>query len=194
MVQEFDFHNVERDFMYARAPHTKANVKYGAPIGGALENQYDESIQEYDYVSLISKERYTAGTEVEVSCYFEGSGAPCIVFTDDLGEGISFPEYGLHFEICIYQGGVNVWHILPNKERVECPITPTKLFFEQWEVSKTGVDCTVKFGRNSFTVLVEGHSFTVANEDFPEQFRVGFTACEGPCGFTRFCVKSDGAL
>lgn len=190
MIKTCDFENLESDYIYARAPHTRANARYDGTVNGALENKHNESIGEHDYISLISKDKYTEGTEVDISCYFEGTGAPCIVFTDELVECGEMPEYRLHFEVCIYKGGVNVWHILHNPERVHRPIKPTRIYFEEWEVNKDGVDCRVKFGSKSITVFIEGREFTVTHEDFPETFRVGFTACEGPCGFRAFSVKA----
>ena len=178
------------DFIYARSPHTRKNVKYNTPCDGILRSEYNPEIDEHDYISVISKEIYGEGTEIKTRCSFSGTGAPCLVFTNELGEGEDFPEYRLHFEVCIYSGGVNVWHILPNPERVERPIRPTKIYFEKWEVNQSGVDCTVKFGKKCITVYIEGREFTVSCEDFPEKFRVGFTSCEGPCAFHSFSVSN----
>ena len=189
MTQKIDFKNIEKDFFYAVAPHTKARVKFGEMKNAALENEYNEAIGDYDYISVISREKFTEGAELEIDCYFEGMGAPCIVFTDDVEEK-DFSVYGIHFEVCIYKDGVNVWHIVPCPERVERPIRPTKIYFEEWKVNEKGVHCSVKFGKKSITVSIEGRTFTVTNEDFPEKFRVGFTACEGLCGFTDFKVKA----
>ena len=192
MTKQYNFNSNGwlSDFVYARAPHTKANVKYADAVDGILKNEHNPVIGEYDYISLISKEVYGEGTEIKTRCSFSGTGAPCLVFTGELGEGEEFPEYGLHFEVCIYAGGVNVWHIIPFPERAERPIKPTRIYFESWQVNGEGVDCTVKFGKKSITVCIEGREFTVAHPDFPEKFRVGFTSCEGPCAFHSFSVSN----
>ena len=189
MTRNFDFNNIEKDFFYAVAPHTKAKVKFALPKNDSLENEYNEAIGEYDYISVISREKFSEGAEIEVNCSFDGTGAPCIVFTDEVNEK-DFSVYGMHFEVCIYKNGVNVWHIVPCPERAERPIRPTKIYFEEWQVNKEGVRCSVKFGKKSITVSIEGRTFTVTNEDFPENFRVGFTACEGPCAFSEFKVRT----
>ena len=191
MTKSYSFNNNEwlSDFIYARSPHTRANVKYKESPDGILRSEYNPEINEEDYISVISKKTYGEGTEIKARCSFSGTGAPCLVFTNELGEGDDFPEYALHFEVCIYAGGVNVWHIIPFPERTHRPIKPTKIYFEEWDVCQDGVDCTVKFGKKSITVYIEGREFTVTHEDFPETFRVGFTSCEGPCAFHSFSVS-----
>ena len=191
MNKKYLFDNNEwiNDFIYARAPHTRDNVKYNGISSGEVKSEYNPKIDEYDYISLISKEKYGPGTEVKVKCSFRDTGAPCIVFTNELGEGEDFPEYGLHFEVCIYKGGVNVWHIIKFPERIGRPIKPTKIYFEKWEVTQDGVECRVLFEKGKITVFIEGREFTVENEEFPETFQVGFTACEGPCAFSEFEIE-----
>ena len=191
MTKRYLFDNEEwvNDFIYARAPHTRANAKYPSHSQGVLKNQFNPEINEEDYVSLISKKVYGSGTEINVTCSFTGTGAPCLVFTNDLSEGEDFPEYGLHFEVCIYSGGVNVWHIIRFPERTHRPIKPTKIFFDKWPVPEEGVSCSVRIEKGRIRIAIEGREYIVENPDIPESFRVGFTACEGPCGFSEFGIK-----
>lgn len=193
MIKNYDFTNSawQDDFIYARAPHTRFNAKYNPSDLGVLKNEYNPVIGEHDYVSVISREKYTAGTEIKTTCSFSGTGAPCLAFTNELTEGEDFPEYGLHFEVCIYKGGVNVWHIVPYQNKTGWPIKSTRIGFLKWDVNGECVDCTVKFGEKKITVYIEGREFCVECEDFPSEFRVGFTSCEGPCAFSAFSVKSD---
>ena len=192
MIKSYDFNNPEwhADFIYARAPHTRYNAKYGPAVCGVIKSEYNPEIDEHDYISVISREKYSVGTEIKTTCSFSGTGAPCLVFTNELPDDEDFPEYGLHFEVCIYKGGVNVWHIIPFPERIGRPIKPTKIYYETWDVNQDSVDCTVKFGYKKITVLIEGREFTVEHEDFPTEFRVGFTSCEGPCSFSAFSINS----
>ena len=187
MIKKCDFKNPTADYFYALAPYSKYKVKY--PEGDTLKNEYNAELGDHDYISLISREKYTAGVEIYARFRFEGLGAPCLAFTDDVEESEDFPVYGKHFEVCIYKDGVNVWRVVPYPPRVERPIKPTKLYFENWTVSSEDVECTVKFGKRSITVSVEGHEFTVENEEFPDSFRLGFTACEGLCEFKIFEVR-----
>ena len=190
-IYNFKSRDWQNDFIYARAPHTKYNAKYRPAECGVLKNEYNSVIGEEDYISVISKKKYTAGTEVKVTCSFSGTGAPCIVFTDELSEGENFPEYRLHFEVCIYEGGVNVWHIVPFLKEEKRTVKPTRIYFDEWKVNPDSVDCTVKFGEKKITVFIEGRELVVEHEDFPMSFRVGFTSCEGPCAFSAFSID-DG--
>ena len=190
MVKNFNFKEIECDFDYALAPHTKAKAKFSEREDGSLVNEYNDAIKGYDYISLISKEEYSIGAQIDVDCYFEGTGAPCIVFTDDLRKKDGTYEYGDHFEVCIYEGGLNVWYIIPWPERVARPIKPTLLLEEKWKVCQSGVNCKVKFDKKRITVQIEGRELVVENENMPEKFKIGFTACEGFCGFKSFSVES----
>ena len=190
MIKKCNFKNPEAEYFYAHAPYAKFDVKYILTEEGNLRNEYNEALGDHDYISLISREKYTAGTEITAKFRFTGVGAPCLVFTDDVEEGEDFPVYGLHFEVCVWKNGVNVWHIIPCPERIERPIKPTRIYFEEYSIPEEEIECVVKFGKKSITVIMRGREFTVEHEDFPEHFRLGFTACEGFCEFTEFSVKT----
>jgi hypothetical protein len=98
--------------------------------------------------------------------------------------------YQLHFEAVAYEGGYNVWHILPFPERTERPIKPTKILFEQFSIpNNKEIELSVTFGDKSIEVELEGVKSSVTCEDFPESFHVGFTACEGICIFSEFSLE-----
>ena len=190
MIKRCDFKAPEAEYYYAHAPHSKYKVKYTLTERGTLENEYNPALGDHDYISLLSREKYSAGTEIRAKFRFTGIGAPCLVFTDDVDEHEEFPVYGLHFEVCVWQGGVNVWRVIPWPPRVERPIKPTKLYFEEYKIPEEEIECTVTFGKKSITVITQGREFTVENDEFPDTFRLGFTACEGYCEFIEFTVKT----
>ena len=188
MIKKCDFKNPEAEYFYAHAPHSKFNVKYILTDDGKLINEYNPELGDYDYISLLSREKYKAGTEIHAKFRFTGLGAPGLVFTDDIEESEDFPVYGLHFEVCIWKNGVNVWHVIPYPPRVERPIMATKLYFETYSIPEEEIECVVKFGNKSITVITEGREFAVQNDEFPDTFRLGFTACEGYCEFSEFSI------
>ena len=190
MLKAYDFDKIEDDFFYARGPQTRCNAKFTLK-DGSLINLFNEKIGAYDYVSLISKEKYSAGTEVSMECFFEGTGAPCLVFTDDMTDSPEFPEYKLHFEVCIHKDGVNFWHILPLPSRPEWPVDSTNMLRVSTDIEKCGTLCKVKFGDKKIEIFINGKEYSLECEDFPESFHVGFTACEGFCGFKSFSVKTE---
>ena len=190
MIKKCNFKNPEAEYFYAHAPHSKYKVKYVLTDDGKLINEYNAELGDHDYISLLSREKYKAGTEIRAKFRFTGLGAPCLVFTDDIEESEDFPVYGLHFEVCIWKNGVNVWRVIPYPPRVERPIKPTKIYFEEYSIPEEEIECVIKFGEKSITVIMRGREFTVSHEDFPESFRLGFTACEGYCEFSEFEIKT----
>ena len=190
MTHNYQFNTADwqKDFAYAIAPHTKAAATYTCD-GGVLKNEYNEKIGEHDYISVISNETFGVGTEISAKCSFSGTGAPCFVFTNDISGDADFFVYGLHFEVCVYVGGVNVWRIEPWPQRVERPIRTKKIHAVEWAPNTCELECTVKFGEGRITVSVEDHEFDVEWDEFPREFKVGFTACEGPCAFHEFNIK-----
>ena len=177
----------DSDFLYAFSPVTKERKHFPAPENEKITVGYNESIDDYDYISAVTKKKFGKGCRATLKCSFDKKGAPLIVFTDDIDEN---SLYGLHFEIVAYEGGYNVWHIVPYPERTERPIKPTKLLFESFEIPNgKEIELAVSFGDRYIEVELEGHIASVSCEDFPENFHVGFTACEGICTFTEFTIE-----
>ena len=65
-----------------------------------------------------------------------------------------------------------------------------KIYFEEYSIPEEEIECVIKFGEKSITVIMRGREFTISHEDFPESFRLGFTACEGFCEFTSYEIKT----
>lgn len=188
-----------KDLFYAYSPHTLEKKTF-APAekksftdGEFLcaDNSYNENIKDFDYISVLSREKFTAGTSVRIKCAFKGYGAPLIVFTDDITDEGDFVRYGLHFEAVVHKGGVNMWHIIPFPENKARPIKSTNILNEKFPLpEETLIEMTIKFKNKSVTVSLDDKSFEVSNENFPESFHIGFTACEGYCAFTEFEIEA----
>ena len=177
----------DSEFIYAFSPVTKERKKFPQAEDGRITVGFNENINDYDYISVVTKEKYTKGCRATLKCSFDKKGAPLIVFTDDITED---SVYALHFEAVAYEGGYNVWHILPFPERTERPIKPAKILFEQFSIpNNKEIELSVTFGDKSIEVELEGVKSSVSCEDFPESFHVGFTACEGICNFSEFSLE-----
>ncbi len=136
---------------------------------------------ERDFVSMVTKEKLTAGTVLDTACAFEGSGAPLIVLSDDitqLSDGTL--QYGAHFEVVIYRGGCNIWRIdlidgkakSRNIARFKFPV-----------VENTPVKLRAEIKQDAFNVCADSHQFEVRCDALPGSFHAGITACEGQCRF-----------
>ena len=73
--------------------------------------------QDFEYISAVEKERVKLPVELEVECSFDKFGAPLIVFSEEMTEKENgWKEYGEHYEVVLFESGINIWHIPPQKE------------------------------------------------------------------------------
>ena len=183
--------NLEENFIYVSSPASKSKKKF-VQKETYIENTYNDEIKDFDYVSIITKEKYSDGVTVKVKCSFDTFGAPLIVITDDyksLDEG-SY-QYGLHFEVVAYEGGCNVWHIVPGKEEKN-PIDVTKVNAIEFPIEdKSMIDMEVTIRDKKMFIRVNDQSFVAEHEDIPHQMHVGITACEGINQFYEFEVENE---
>ena len=180
---------IEDKFIYVSSPASKSKKKF-VQKESYVENTYNEEIKEYDYISIITKEKYNTGVTVRVKCSFDTFGAPLIVITDDyktLEDGNH--QYGLHFEVVAYEGGCNVWHIVPGKEEKN-PIDVTKVNAIEFPIEdKSIIDMEVTIRDKKMFIRVNDQSFVAEHEEVPNQMHVGITACEGINQFYEFEVE-----
>ena len=181
--------NLEDKFIYVSSPASKSKKKI-VKKESCIENSYNEEIKDYDYISIITKEKYESGVAVRVKCSFDKFGAPLIVFTDDyklLEDGTY--QYGLHYEVVAYENGCNVWHIVPGKDEKN-PIDVTKVNAIEFPIEdKSMIDMEVTIEEKKLYIRVNDETFVAEHEDIPKQMHVGITACEGINQFYEFEVE-----
>lgn len=181
--------NLEDKFIYVSSTASKSKKKF-VKKESCIENSYNEEIKDYDYISIITKEKYESGVAVRVKCSFDKFGAPLIVFTDDyklLEDGTY--QYGLHYEVVAYENGCNVWHIVPGKDEKN-PIDVTKVNAIEFPIEdKSMIDMEVTIEEKKLYIRVNDETFVAEHEDIPKQMHVGITACEGINQFYEFEVE-----
>lgn len=182
--------NLEEKFIYITSPASKSKNKF-IQKEDCIENSYNEEIKDYDYISIITKEKYSDGVTVRVKCSFDKFGAPLIVFTDDYKQMEDGGyQYGLHFEVVAYENGCNVWHIVPGKEEKN-PIDVTKVDSREFAIAdKSIIDMEVSIKDKQLFIRVNDETFVAEHEDIPKQMHVGITACEGVNQFYEFEVEN----
>ncbi len=193
----YKFNEAERDlsdFNYAYSFLPKEHKEFDFRED-CIANYKEGHPEEFDYVSIITKKKYTAGVTFRAKCSFEKFGAPLIVFTDDVSpDEKGTLIYGLHFEAVAWEGGCNVWHVAPTPG-AEHPIKSSLISFagfpiEPNEVSEISVTVKKQNGRPCrLTVEINGHVFGCENADIPEEFHIGITACEGANKFYEFTIE-----
>ena len=184
--------NEKQDFMYVSSLTTETHTQFDFEED-CIVNRYNPEISgewKYDYISLITKERYSEGVKVSAKCSFEKFGAPLIVFTDDITQKDGRNYYGLHFEVVAYEDGVNVWHIIPSNEDPKKPIKVTLIGQARFHIeAESLIDLKVKIKGKTIDIDVNGHNLSVENKDVPEKMHVGITACEGINRFYTFMIE-----
>ena len=182
--------SVSDDFMYVYSPVCKEYKEFIVEED-CIRNSYNEALQDWDYISIVTKDKYTSGTKVTTKCSFDKFGAPLIVFTDDISpDDNGIPTYGHHYEIVAYENGINIWSIVPWPERVERPIKPTKIAFLEFPVKEnTLLDLEVTVEKGKIIAKLCDRVVEVEDSQIPESFHIGITACEGVNKFTVLTIE-----
>ena len=181
---------LEKDFFYVSSLITKSNTVFRTEKN-CIANSYNEQLGEWDYISILTKEKYPQGTILSTKCLVESYGAPLIVFSDDITcaeDGRNY--YGVHFEIVAYEQGCNVWKITPDEHAPnDLPIRMDRIGFLEFPIEGGSIiDLSVWVSGGAIHVRINGNEFSVADPDLPQTFHVGLTACEGVNRFYDFQI------
>lgn len=182
----------KNDMLHVHCPQSKAYVPLIEDENG-VGCGINPEIGDYDYTTMISKEKYTTGTTLSAKFTFKGLAAPLLVISEEIGTNGTVPMLELFFEVVAWRNGCNIWRLdyAPEKER---PYIATKLLCNDFPLKEnTEYEMTAKFSGKTVEVRIGGYHFTIYNPNFPEKFHAGFTACEGDCRFTEFAIETPEA-
>ena len=198
------------DFEYVYSPLSKTHCKFRqeekyvsnyrndeATMYSAAENEapeffYGVNPDEYAWIGLLSKERYTEGTVAKLHCYYDKFGVPMIMFADKCNKD----EKGnnildLYHEVVAWEEGCNIWEIKPSQNKAEWNIAPTLLAEPKFPIAdKEPVEIIVKFGNKEIIATVNGHKYNLKIENMPESYHIGFAICEGIGHFYDFIIET----
>ena len=168
------------DFFYCYSPQAKACGEF-VREEDCIKNCYNDSVKDYEYTTVMLREKLTRGSKIVTECDFEKRGAPLIVISDVLFEKNGHPYYGEHVEVVAFEEGCNVWYnTLPTDPNYHKALVTNKLHFESIPTeNKTRVKLSVEFLEGKLIINMNGKEFTVHSEHIPESFYFGITACEG---------------
>ena len=142
---------------------------------------------EFEYISLVTEEKYEKGVLLTTKCSFDSFGAPLIVLSDNIlknekGEW----QFGIHYEVVLYEQGINVWEIDYNPGVMEVH----QVLGLEFPVSEKEIHTlSVKVLERMLDISMEGHHVLVRAEKLPEEFHAGITMCEGINRFYEFSVE-----
>lgn len=179
------------DMMHVHCPQSKAYVPMIEDERGVGSGMNAE-LGDYDYITMISKEKYSGDVTISARFTFWGIAAPLLVISEDINTKGTIPMLDLFFEVVAWRNGCNIWRLDSVPENKVRPFKSTKLLCNRFSVAEdTEHEMTVKISGKTIEVWYAGQNFVLYNPDLPESFHVGFTACEGDCRFTEFAIKKD---
>lgn len=184
MNKEYCFSNgTPSDFMYVYSPIVKIYPTFCCD-GNCLYNRFDKEQGDYEYISIVTREKYKKATLTAV-CDFHKYGAPLLVFGNDIAESVGKDGnrhlfYGVHFEVVAWENGCNIWYLQPYPEREEHPVKPTKILAKSFKINEnTPIEISVTVESGKLSGEINGIAFSVEHPEIPGEFHIGYTACEG---------------
>ena len=177
------------NFIYAASTVVTYRREFTREEGGLVNARIEledkkAAYQDYEYVSAVENERVQLPVILETECSFDKFGAPLIVFSETLTEKENgWKEYGEHYEVVLFESGINIWHITPKKEGGQQvgAVCKARLPFAAGKMTKL----TVRLTRDG--IEAQAGELTAKGEvKLPEKMYVGFTACEGINHFRYF--------
>lgn len=156
-----------------------------------IENGKNPDMQDgfgYDYLSLVSRDKYPLGTTISTRCSFEGVAAPLFIFSDslDLCEDGAY-RYANYFEVVLYKDGVNVWRLWRDEAG---EVKWHKRLGVSYPVSEKEIHkISVTLKQDYIVIDLDGMLFTLRAEDLFDSFHLGITGCEGLCRFYDMSIE-----
>lgn len=142
------------------------------------------------YTSMVLKRRFRGSLDIKVAMAFDDRMAPLLVLAPSLGEdGQGRPEYREHWEIVLYDRGINVWQHLWENDK---PAWRKAAYWVFPVEAKTMHQLEVQVNRtprgDMLVVRLGDREMGYLEASLPEEFHVGITACEGVNRFQSFTV------
>ena len=146
------------------------------------------------YAAMLTKEKFSGNITVSSRMSFDHRMAPLIVIAPTLGCSADgrFPELREHYEIVLFDEGINVWHHRyadgkPSWYKlayIKTSFAPSTIYDLQVSLKHTakGPQLTVKCGNHEF-----GCAMPV--EFTAREYHLGIIACEGVNRFYDFNIK-----
>ena len=131
----------------------------------------------YEYISILTPQKYGTGTSVSTHVSFEGDGAPLIVLADKLyTDPDGTLRFGDYLEVVLYKNGINVWRMWYRDGKV----TWKKLMGVQYPVTTGELHTlTVTAGEEGLNITADDRTMSVYIPDMYRSFHAGINACEG---------------
>ncbi len=151
------------------------------------------------YVAMMHRRRLGIGCTVSSKMSWDWRMAPIVVIAPDVGTSAKgVPELRDHWEVCLYDEGINVWYHYfeggVQKWYKDASIAlPKDRLYGANEVHDLKVHLAVnRKGNREMTVTCGDYRLTCVDPRFPDTFYAGVIGCEGRNWFYDFRVARDG--
>jgi hypothetical protein len=166
--------------------HISNKVPEGVTAHELLHKRADET-----YTSMLLKKKFKGNLTISSTMSFDHRMAPLLVITPAYGKDKKgIPEHREHFEIVLFDKGLNVWHhYYTNGKPHWRKAAYMRTDFKPGE--KYNLTVKLKFTKSGpvMTIVCGGKEFGYTDDSLPKEYYVGLTACEGINRFYDFKVS-----
>ena len=171
---------------------SEAYIRNETPTDAKPEDMISTRAAE-TYSSMVLSRKFAPDITIRSTMEFTHRMAPLIVIAPELGrDDKGRGEYREHYEIVIYDKGLNVWqHGFKDGKPWWQKIAESGFALKPDIRYKLAVSVSKNQHGKMLSISVGGHNIGILRESFPDEFHVGITGCEGDNHFYDFQV--DGA-
>ena len=137
----------------------------------------------YDYLSLMTRDKFPLGSTITTRCSFSGQAAPLLIFSDSMErcEDGSYRYGNNYFEVVLYKDGINVWRFWRKEDGT---VTWHKRLGLNFPVKENEMHTlSAKAEEDCLWIDLNGMKIELRTEDIFPSFYLGITGCEGCCRF-----------
>ncbi len=190
----------EKDWQFVRCARWTYEGKW-IQKDGYIQNVVPDGVSQNDlqgkragetYTSMVLAEPRKGRSSISAEMSFDYKMAPLIVLAGPVSkaEGSSYPVYGEHWEIVLYNGGINVWHHeIKNGKQYWRKAAYVNAKFEAGKKYTLNARVTFPAKTPMLEVSCENVKFGCMLPTLPKEYSVGITGCEGINRFYSFSVK-----
>lgn len=169
-------------------------LQHGDHIVNKVPNLPDETIFKKHsndvYASLMLNKKFTGNAVISSKMSFDHRMAPLIVIAPEFGKSQDgIPEFRDHFEVVLFDEGINVWHHLYKDGK---PTWYKAAYMKGVYLPKTCYDLQVelRFVKQGCQMILKcnGMEFGYMELNLPNSYYAGIIACEGRNRFYDFTV------
>jgi len=150
------------------------------------------------YSGMVWKDRFPIGTTLSMTTGWDWRMAPLMVIAPELGvsKDGKHPEFREHWEIVVYDDGLNVWHHYWTKEKGPHWIKAASMMLPKDLKFKPNVKHTLTVrllkngkGHKEMVCTCNGYLLQYADDSLPDAFYAGILGCEGRNFFWNFSAR-----